>query len=82
MATVTKEQVLQSVDNLPPNLLKEAWLFLEFLSFKAASTGAELETAPDDPAGAFPELDISMETIESILESDWQKRQSRLLADS
>ena len=81
MTTVTKEQILKSVDKLPPNLLKEAWLFLESLSFKSISTYPAKEKALNDPDGAFPELDISIEAIESILINDWQRREARLLVD-
>jgi hypothetical protein len=82
MAAITKEQVIQSIEKLPPELLNEAWLFLEFLSTKTLTNGAESGKIPDDPEGAFPELDISLEVIEAIDKNDWQKRLSRLLHDS
>ncbi|MCP4418631.1 MAG: hypothetical protein GY805_18580 [Chloroflexi bacterium] len=82
MTTITKRQILQSVDKLSPDLFKEAWLFLEFLSFKTASIEPRLESVPSNPEGAFPELDVSLETIGNILNDDRQKRQSRLLTNA
>lgn len=82
MTVVTKEQVIQSVEKLPQERLEEAWLYLEFLSTKTAAPKSKAVSIPNDPEGAFPELDISLETIQAIEKDDWQRRQSRLLPDS
>ena len=82
MAAITKEQVIQSIEKLPPERLEEAWLYLEFLSTKTGIIDSNGEAIPADPEGAFPQLDISFEAIQAIEMDDWQKRQSRLLPDS
>jgi hypothetical protein len=82
MTVVTKEQVIQSIEKLPEERLEEAWLFLEFLATKRAAPGSKPVSIPADLEGAFPELGISMETIQKIEKDDWQRRQSRLLPDS
>lgn len=82
MSVITKEQVIQSIEKLPPERLEEAWLYLEFLSNKAKASGSQALTIPSDPEGAFPELDISLERIQAFEIDDWQKRQSRILPDS
>ena len=82
MATVSKEQILQSVEKLPQDMLEEAWLFLEFLNFKASSTKRQKDTSPQKLEGMFPELDISFDDIENALHSDWLDRQSRLSPDA
>jgi hypothetical protein len=81
MTVITKAQVIQSIEKLPPDRLEEAWLYLEFLSAKPAASGSKAGSIPADPEGAFPELDISLETIQAIVNDDWQKRLSRLLPD-
>jgi len=35
---------------------------------------ADLSLAADDPCGAFPELDLSYETIEAITHSSWESK--------
>lgn len=38
-----------------------------------------LSLAADDPCGAFPELDISFETIEALTASSWEPKVEKLL---
>lgn len=39
----------------------------------------DLSLAADDPCGAFPELDLSYETIEAITRSSWEPKIQKLL---
>lgn len=39
----------------------------------------DLSLAADDPCGAFPELDLSYETIEAITRSSWEAKIEELL---
>lgn len=79
MSTISKKKVQSAVDKLTPEMLEEAWLFLEFLSFKASKTDVSMVKIPDDPEGAFPELDIDFQDITAFLQKDEQERANRLL---
>lgn len=82
MTVITKEQIIESIEKLPQKQLEEAWLYLEFLSTKTATLESKLGTIPADPEGAFPDLDISLETIQAIEEENWQRRKTRLLPET
>lgn len=73
MTIVTKEQVIQTIEKLPPERLEEAWHYLEFLSAKADEPLPLKIPVPSDPEGAFPELDVSIEIIQEIEKDDWER---------
>ena len=80
MTTITKDQIFQAVKKLPPEMLEEAWLLLEFLSYKATQTN--LQVAVDNPEGAFPELDMSLSEINAVIKNNQLERLNRLFPDS
>lgn len=77
--TISKNDLFEAIQELPPSAWEELWILVDYLKYKTMHQSSRAAQRPN-PEGAFPELDVSFDDIETSLKKTWQNRQGRLAA--
>ena len=54
LLTVTKKEIIEELDALPPETLPELQAFIEFLRFKSEKNTGKIAPRPDKRDGSLP----------------------------